>query len=404
MCGLFSFNTGPWTLDPERTGGQEIVQNPYSWTQFANLLYVDAPATGFSYPIPLDSGAQPTVGLDPYRDAAVVAQVVVRFLDRHPTLQCNPVIVVGESYGGTRASAMLNHIFHYQDSEAGIYVDSGMQTDLNNHYSNVCPGQSTTQFGSQVLIEPLVTGEVQGDQGTDSSGCASSNPDEWQCNVSDPSTPNATPWYFSKIKIAAGNLMHYATLKTALGVDPISIAWLSFPGRLTGGYGRGNDLYAIDTSPLARLFGSTVSSPDSYFVVLNKDVQLGYGGHATSASDPIFGTYFLSELDSNGVKTFITHAEHDNAINSVGICSSFSDKRLQYIPPNPYLSLVSSCLFEGNSRSSHGSNDTSQMDIGIVKSGLTRKVRFPHYPDAGHSVSQREPDDLLADVIQWYTN
>jgi hypothetical protein len=39
----------------------------------------------------------------------------------------------------------------------------------------------------------------------------------------------------------------------------------------------------------------------------------------------------------------------------------------------------------------------------VYKAGNTsRSIRFPEYADAGHSVAQRMPAALLADVIQWY--
>jgi hypothetical protein len=129
---LFSFNTGPWTLDPAATGSAQIVANPNNWAQFANLLYIDAPGAGFSYPIALDGGTQPSVGIDLDREAAAVLRVVIRFLDRHIPLRSNPVILVGESYGGTRAALMLDHIFNYQllTTTSAAYQDPKRSTTI----------------------------------------------------------------------------------------------------------------------------------------------------------------------------------------------------------------------------------------------------------------------------------
>src|SRR5262245_14597516 len=46
---LFGFSTARQTLDPARSGGALVGPNAASWTRFANLLYVDARGTGFSY-------------------------------------------------------------------------------------------------------------------------------------------------------------------------------------------------------------------------------------------------------------------------------------------------------------------------------------------------------------------
>ncbi|WP_437809077.1 S10 family serine carboxypeptidase-like protein [Sorangium sp. So ce1078] len=46
---LLPYGTGPHTLDPAAHAGGAPVENDASCTRFANLLYVDARSTGFSY-------------------------------------------------------------------------------------------------------------------------------------------------------------------------------------------------------------------------------------------------------------------------------------------------------------------------------------------------------------------
>ncbi|HEY5284838.1 MAG TPA: hypothetical protein VIM14_18745, partial [Polyangia bacterium] len=41
---------------------------------------------------------------------------------------------------------------------------------------------------------------------------------------------------------------------------------------------------------------------------------------------------------------------------------------------------------------------------GVIPSPTTRQIRFPYYASAGHTVTMREPDHLLADVMQWYAS
>jgi choice-of-anchor A domain-containing protein len=409
--GLFSFNTAPETLDPDWVGGQQIAPNPNSWTQFANLLYVDPPATGFSYPIPTSTGSIPSVGIDIFRDAGAVRQVVIRFLDRHPSLKCNQVMLVGESFGGTRAATMLNHVLNYQTlTTTGIYQDKALHDDLDYHFSTVCPGQSGTQFGSQVLIEPLVAGSLQGSYDydpQDSIGCVSGG-DLYQCNQVDPYDPNfltsGSAWYWERIQTAATNLTHLATLRTALGVSPATIAWLR-PSARIGAYshGSGDALnFSVSTPDLDSAFGA-LPSGDSYFVSLSKTVKAPYvnidGTPAWNDADLAFGTFFLNAVYPGNVKTFITHADHDNAINVLAIQRAFLDTT--HVSTSPYPNLVSTCTFDSLFPNS---SRPGRMIIGYNLNNASRAIRFPEYANAGHSVSQRMPAQLLTDVIQWYNN
>ena len=98
-----------------------------------NLLYIDAPVTGFSYNVSPDaanlSGRISEFFLkgnfNPFIDAAQMTRVILRFLDNHPDIQANEVILVGESYSGTRVSTMLNLLlFHPKYADSGkLYQD-----------------------------------------------------------------------------------------------------------------------------------------------------------------------------------------------------------------------------------------------------------------------------------------
>ncbi len=43
MIGLFA-ETGPYQIQPVGTNDATFIQNPNSWTNFANVLYIDNPA------------------------------------------------------------------------------------------------------------------------------------------------------------------------------------------------------------------------------------------------------------------------------------------------------------------------------------------------------------------------
>jgi hypothetical protein len=177
--GLLSLNTSPVTLDQERTHGKFIKENPNSWTAVGNLLYLDAPNTGFSYSLlhrvsdpkrrAAEFGAK---NFNPFIDAAQFIRLLLRFLAAHPSLQANPIIIVGESYGGVRAAAMLNLVLFYSNYGDGskIYQDSTLAKDIQQHLEKIFPEEPlrpfppatiARQFTRQLLIEPLLAGIYQ---------------------------------------------------------------------------------------------------------------------------------------------------------------------------------------------------------------------------------------------------
>ena len=174
---LFAMNTAPYTLDKSRTDGEMYADNPYSWTRLGNLLYIDAPNTGFSYALienPEDSFNRILEFIpqhyNPLLDAAQVVRTVLKFLEKHSGIGANEVILVGESYGGTRVSAMLNMLlFHnkYSESGSGIYQDDELVALIEKHFNKFFPDREVTpeliasQFDRQILIQPQLAGPYQ---------------------------------------------------------------------------------------------------------------------------------------------------------------------------------------------------------------------------------------------------
>ena len=177
---LFSMNTAPYTLDRERTSGSQYASNPYSWAAMGNLLYIDAPDTGFSYNV-VNGASQESVrsaefntkNFNPFFDSANVIRVLLRFLDAHPDIRANQVVLVGESYSGTRVSTMLNLLlFHPQYATgAKIYKDAALVAEIKRHFAKVFPNEGSIgqvspetvarQFGRQILIQPEISGPYQ---------------------------------------------------------------------------------------------------------------------------------------------------------------------------------------------------------------------------------------------------
>jgi hypothetical protein len=71
------------------------------------------------------------------RDAGTFLRIVTAFLLRHPSLLDNRVVLIGETFGGTRATLMLSYLFNYlsvrEDSGAG-YRDGQLSTALAEYF------------------------------------------------------------------------------------------------------------------------------------------------------------------------------------------------------------------------------------------------------------------------------
>lgn len=177
---LFSFNTTARSLDEDHNGGADIGPSPASWTTFANVLYVDARITGFSYNLmddPSNAAARAAEfgihNFNVWLDAADFVRVVLRFLAGHPEIQSNEVVLVGESYGGVRATAMLDLLLRYPSHGDGTttYEDDALVDEIQEHLDAV--GLATggrigspevaQQFTGQILVQPLLLGDDQHD-------------------------------------------------------------------------------------------------------------------------------------------------------------------------------------------------------------------------------------------------
>jgi hypothetical protein len=178
--GLMSMYTSEFTLDNKiETGGGDIfISNPYSWTQLGNLLYIDAREAGFSYHLMSQDKNVRDEGIrfrefnaqnfNPFFDAADFIRVLLRFLASHPELRKNPVVIVGESYGGIRSICMHHLLLNYTEygNGAQMYQDEALVDEIQAHFDDVFPdyrGQIvppeviTEQFGHQILIQPAIS-------------------------------------------------------------------------------------------------------------------------------------------------------------------------------------------------------------------------------------------------------
>jgi len=129
---VFAFNGGPgsatlWLhfggLGPKRAPmpddgslpkpPYEAVDSPESWLDFADVVFVDAPATGFSRVMKPELGKK-FFGVR--QDIAAFTEFVRGWLTEHKRWK-SPLFIAGESYGGIRGSGLSKSLF-----DAGIAV------------------------------------------------------------------------------------------------------------------------------------------------------------------------------------------------------------------------------------------------------------------------------------------
>lgn len=176
-ANLMANNTARYTVNTDALppGSPGFAINPDSWTSMGNLLYIDPAQTGFSYSI--DPAAPNDLwervreyiargNFNPFIDADQVLRAVLQFMDEHPDIADNPVILVGESYGGTRVSTMLNMLLFSQRYDANgpsFFRDPGLTSAIARHFTAIGVRETLTptvvarQFGRQVLIQPQLS-------------------------------------------------------------------------------------------------------------------------------------------------------------------------------------------------------------------------------------------------------
>lgn len=382
---LAPYGTGPYSLDPASDLDAPPTPNASSHTRFANLLYIDAPASGYSYDL-ADLRCDEALAL---RDAASFLHVVLEFLDQHQPLVNNRVVLVGESYGGTRAALMLYMLQHYAGAEpwpgapdfAGHvpWLEGRMREHLQRARgsdADLPPGEVAKQFGHQLLIQPNVFGGQQ----------------------------------------AAYQVSFMET-------DPFLLPYLNDPGHDAYDVRRSEEEGALLVAHSARvmrdptnfqlLFGVPMTEVPLLAAADRRDVERDAGGqydlaevsaqesalHATLGSVAALDAYWLPRVTPCGyfmgdneslnafvdvlarTETFITNARYDSVVYSKALAYYFEE--------HGFPGEIDETLPEGATR-------PGQMRLGEG----TKPIRFPSY-DSGHEVSVGAPAELAMDLEQW---
>ncbi|KAK4449805.1 Alpha/Beta hydrolase protein, partial [Podospora aff. communis PSN243] len=142
MMGLF-LQAGPCRVQP---GANTTIANPHSWTNFANVLFIDNPAgVGFSHTTrPPSSASMPSAASD------INTLLTTFFTTMFPHLATNPLHLVGESIGGHWVPHFASHI-HTTHPITSIILLNGVVSQTHSGdgalYDHFCdPERSNVLF------------------------------------------------------------------------------------------------------------------------------------------------------------------------------------------------------------------------------------------------------------------
>ncbi|MES1227307.1 MAG: peptidase S10, partial [Armatimonadota bacterium] len=147
---MFSFNGGPgsssvWlhlgTIGPKRVkmepGGflpeppYQLIDNPQSWLEHCDLVFIDPVGTGFSRPGKKDGGKK-YWSLE--GDVASVGEFIRLYVSRYHRWR-SPLYLVGESYGTTRASGLAGDLISKGIAFKGIVLVSSILNFQTTRFS-----------------------------------------------------------------------------------------------------------------------------------------------------------------------------------------------------------------------------------------------------------------------------
>lgn len=353
--GLAAMNVGPRAVALQ-DGAAVIVDNPFSWTSFANVLFVDPRFSGFSY----GSGAPARGETYPAElDAADLLRVTLRFVERHPQLADSEVTFIGESYGGLRA-LLIAHLVDRADSlSTGAaptsYRDDALAQELAQF--------DLQRFGHYVSVQGSLVGLLQRE--LSHPNCPG---DAYSCQEPEGALDD-------RFDAGARAAVDPTKASTWFGVEIETIEWMAAEHR--SGASIIPETVAPDDAAMSEAFGS-LGQGEVYFRRFSSvpvDLQEWFVG-------PESCQRLLEVLPST--RWFATDAAHDSVV---------------YMPQLPatlgsdYPDVVDEVTVDGSGAS-------RQITIEYLD-GSESSIRFVHYPDSGHAVPAYEPQALRDHVAGW---
>jgi hypothetical protein len=389
---LLPYGTAQRTLGSPSAPAVPPAPNSASWTSFANLLFVDERQSGFSYERAQTPAAAPDAAApcaySPVGDASDFVRVLLAFLDSHHPLQAAPVVLVGQSYGGERATLMAHILLRYAD--AASLADDALRAAIQAHYDAVfpehagvpaAPAMAATQFRAVVLLQPFVLGGLQY---TTQNGLVSSDP--YVGNLPAGRDPydvrQPLGWSQTIDDAAAAAFGDVDRANSLLGVDPRTIPELQPRARADAfRVVAPADAAQAQTNASWTAALGALATGDAYLV--SPATACPYGADLFSGPGSLDA--FVANL-GDGVRTFVSDARYDGSIYSPAIPAALGQVARVAVDTAPRSGVARPGWFR------------VFLD---ADAGTGVEVRFPPYVDSGHFVALAEPQALHDDVAAW---
>jgi hypothetical protein len=408
---LLSFGTARYTLDPDDLAAP-LEPNASSFTRLGSLLYIDSRQAGFSYGL----AEQPEVETERARefspdsfntavDAADFVRATIRVLEKLPAIRNNPVVIMAESYGGTRATAMLDLLLapHLKGS---FYSEPTLAAEIEAHYEGVFSGVAperigraarARQFGWQVLIQPLLVGSLQYSQMAalkpaalermaDEQGVSIEQLQAERCSY-DVARPSA--WCDEIGEATQAAVTSEAGFEMLTGVAPLLVPGLRASER-PGAFRVIDPAHAAaDPSDWVLQLG-TLPAWDRYFSL--SVAEPTNSGFSSAFGSPYPVVPFLRA--ARNVNTLITNARRDNVILSDSIVPALNDA-VRLFANEPW--------FTGAEYVDGGAGPSPRFRLSFraypgLGPAAERIVHMPQFEHSGHFVAAAEPAKLFAEV------
>ncbi len=446
---LFTYNTSKMTGD-QAFSQEDIIDNPYSWTAFGNLLYIDARQTGYSYGLidNPESGVARSEQFSPanfnvFIDAADFIRVILRILDRKPDIRSNEVVLVGQSYGGTRVTAMLNILLNVRDYSEGnrFFYDEKLFDEISSHYRKIYPEIDSVpdkekvkkQFLRQIHIQPLVAGhyqfeqsglilekapgpmyEIEAETGIKFNPC---NPYNSQCRPHNNALNyvrmaerdiyryrKGSNWLFEYVETAGKKITDIELMTKLMKNDPREVSWMYAENRekayrypmtyLTHSVFSGN----FDLSHIPDSIKTEMEYNEQYIKPLSSKSLEEVFGELSSYDEYYIGlnshvtnTFYYSDFTPYSIGNGEMFLENIRDVETF-ITNAEEDIVIYSpgIPPSLLEYDAVSNVIEKNGKFTVEFKDGEEIT-----------VTFPFYPESSHSVSINQPEKFYNDVKKW---
>lgn len=418
LCVIFSGGPGVTSTMMQRAFGVDDTSSG-ALSSLCHAVIADQRNSGFSYNLepanPDEADARLTLAdNNTFTDAFDFVWLLLHVLRRYPELSRRPLLILGESYGGVRATLMVDFLLHpdaYARGERKVADDAlgarlaETERELELRFAE--------QLRYQVLVQPVLAGRRQDEASgalfeaagspidqlaaelrqtytrCEQSGCqpyfnALNAVREWGRSGYDWRAPAA--WFGDKLENARRALDTPEGLRATLTVDPLGLDELGAAHRTEAWRLTSPDAEVPDGAYLTGLLGS-LSPEDRYFIPFNEPVFLAFSSNEAEALgvdwlDPGYAELFVENARS--VATFVTRARYDLVNFSPGLLRALAET-----------SGVSEVELDTAGSEARPGRWKVQLDDGTVL-----YVRSPEYM-AGHGVVGDSGEELVLDLANW---